>query len=362
LAAGRRQPRVGGPATLVAGLLAFAAPAGVSAGPAVIPLKVESVRVDWRVSLTDPERFNRKGNLIVAYSDHARGADIIREIAGDGSAVWECQLGPEGSLTRFARAADGITLVAQLVPGKFSRILRIGWKGELRGGVRLAPDPVDPDFPRVESLEASADGGIFAVTRGYAFWATVKGGLTRDWMHKSLRAASAFPDGSLICALGPPFRFAYLARNRRTLEGIPQGAFCHIWSADRTEVLSPDRFRLYGCFCFTIRAEGGGKPERRTLDVVETDRSGAIAWSYGSPYSLRIDEFGSQRCANYTLQVLKSAQGTTIIVDSYQPECRIVELDSGGAPANILFTAPAVPDPAEPGVTVCPLIGAQVIE
>jgi hypothetical protein len=350
-------------ALTAAGFMVVSAPAGISAGPTVSPLSAGSVRIDWKVSLADPDRYNRKGNLIVAYGDHARRADLIRETTPDGSMVWECRLEPEGALTRFARAADGITLVAQIVPGKYSRILRIGGKGELRGGVRLAPESADLELPRVESLEAVADGGIFAVTRGYAFWATAKGRITRDWMHKSLRAASAFPDGSLICALGNPYRFARLDRIRRKLEGIPQGAFCHIWSADRTEALASGRFRLYGCFCFTIPgAERGARPERKTLDVVETDSTGEIAWSYGSPYSLRIDEFGSQRCANYTLQVLKSATGTTLIADSYQPECRIVELDAPGAPGNVLLSVPAISDPIAPGMTLCPLIGAQIIE
>jgi hypothetical protein len=331
--------------------------------PAVSPLQARSARIEWKAVLHDPGRFNQKGGFIAAFTGYSRGADVIIETAADGTTVWECRLPPVGSLTAFARAADGITVVAQCAPGRFSRILRIGRNGEFRGGVSLSSKSSDDGPSRVETLQVEKDGGIFASTSGYAFWTDAKGKLKREWIHRSLRAAAAFPDGSLICALRDPARFAFYDRATGTLAGIPQDAFCHIWSADRAEALEGGRFRLYGCFCFTVpAAERGGKSDRKTLEVIETDLTGAIAWSYGSPYAVRVDEFGTQKCVTYTRQVFKRSDGKRIILNAYQPDCQAAELDDAGAPGRIILTVPSIPDPVAPELSVCPLIRAQVIE
>jgi hypothetical protein len=106
----------------------------------------------------------------------------------------------------------------------------------------------------------------------------------------------------------------------------------------------------------------GQKIERKTIEVIETGRSGTISWAYGSPHALRVDEFGTQSCVTYTRQVIRDSSGRTILLNAYPENCDLAETNETGAVSRIIFSAPTLAAEATIGLRACSLTGAQLLD
>lgn len=305
--------------------------------------------------------FNAAGNILVGQCGHpggAGGADLLLELTPGGATVWECRLAPGGSLTGFARGADGTTLVAQHEPGRFTRVVALDRRGAfVRGwGIRGSAEPPPP----VATVQPTADGGLAASVAGYAFGVTRRGTLSLRWSFGRLKSAIALADGRWLAALSRPERFAVYDPSTRTLASLPLDAFCHVWAADRAEEPAPGRFRLYGCFCMPAAPVAGTLVRPRlTIEVADMDAGGTLLDTYGSPHALRVDEFGTERCATFTRGLARLPGGGLVLADSYPADCRVELRDAGGNAVRILAAAVAAPQGGTFREEACPLVGLQ---
>lgn len=312
-----------------------------------------------RVGAGSATRFNAAGNLLIGQAGHAgTGSDLLVEFGPDGSTVWECRLGPGGTLAGFARGTDGSTLVAQIDPGRTCRVLALDPAGAVVRGWSVRGDSTEP-VPASITVQPGPDGGLLASVPGYAFGITRRGRLTTSWAFGKLKSAVALADGRWLAALSRPERFALYDPATRALRVLPLDGFCHVWAADRAEEFAPGRFRVFGCFCMPAGPATDTKTRPRvTMEVGDTDANGVLVNTFGSPHALRVDEFGTERCATFTRGLVRLADGGMILVNTYPQDCRVEVRDPAGAVTRTLFAA----TPGSGGTfgeDACPLLGIQ---
>jgi len=317
-----------------------------------------------------PGAFNAAGNILIGWSGDERGDDGMVEMTAAGATVWECRLRPGGTLAGFSRAADGTTLVAQWSPGRFSRLLVVDPAGEVRSAAQLiVADAGTP--PRPTGLRGLPGGGVFVSTAGWAAVLSRRWRVEREMLHRTLRSAAPLADGRWLAAFHDPERFAVYDPAARSLTPIPLEALCHLWEAARAEEVSSGRWRFYGCFCLPAAAEPGMPVQRKTMEVVDTDAQGRFLWAWGSARALRVEEFGTQRCATYTRAAAILPGDHLLVLDAYPADCRVAELDAAGEVVRVYLTAASwdagappgrnAPDPGTFGERACGLVGLQVI-
>jgi len=330
--------------------------------PLVSLLRQTPSGVRVRVSSPTATAFNAPGNLLIGQVDRAIGdGDRLLELGPDGTTAWDCRIGPSGSLTGFFRAADGTTLVTQVRPGAFSRVLVLDREGGFRRGWSVRGRGEEPP-PAVVTAQPGADGGLDASVAGYAFTVSRRGRLTMEWTFGKLKSAIALSDGRWLAALARPERFALYDPRTRALATLPLDGFCHVWSADRAEETGPARFRLFGCFCMPDGPVTDSRVRPRlTIEVADIDSGGGLLATYGSPHALRVDEFGTERCATFTRGLVRLPSGGLVLANTYPADCRVEERDAAGRVVRTLLTASAGGGSGSFGEDACPLVGLQRI-
>jgi hypothetical protein len=134
---------------------------------------------------------------------------------------------------------------------------------------------------------------------------------------------------------------------------------CHVWAADRAEETAPGTFRLFGCFCMPAGPATDTKVRPRlTIEVADTDSGGGLVNTFGSPHALRVDEFGTERCATFTRGLERQPDGGMVLVNTYPSDCRVELRDGTGTVVRTLF-ATAAGSGGTFGEDACPLLGVQ---
>lgn len=346
----------------LARLMLPAGSARASDVPVVSLLREVPAGVRVRMMTGTATAFNAPGNLLIGQVDRASGdGDRLLELGPDGTTVWECRIGPSGLLTGFFRAPDGTTLVTQVRPGLVSRVLVLDRQGGFRRGWSVRGRGAEPP-PAIATAQPAADGGLSASVAGYAFAVSRRGRLTMEWTFGKLKSAIALLDGRWLAALARPERFALYDPRTRMLATLPLDSFCHVWSADRAEAIGPARFRLFGCFCMPDGPVTSTQVRPRlTIEVADIDAGGGLLATYGSPHALRVDEFGTERCATFTRGLVRLPSGGMVLANTYPADCRVEERDAAGQVLRILLAASASGGNGTFGEDACPLVGLQRI-
>lgn len=339
-------------------LLALAATAAAT-GPVIRPLATPVRGVAVRATGAGATSFNAPGHVVLGWTDTTRREDVLVECAGDGSTVWECRLTPGGRMTAFARLPDGLTLVALASRGRDPQVLALSPAGTIAGGWTAGWRRARDRRP-VLSLAPLAGGTVLAATAGWAGAVSPAGRVLRALARPGLKGAWPARDGRWLVALADPPGFGRW--DGTAFEPIPLQSLCLIWDAARIEEPAPGRFRFTGCFCQSLEpATRGGRVPRKTLEVVDTDASWTLRWTFVSPKALRIDEFGTERCATFTRQVVTLGPDRMLLLDGTPDACHAVELAPSGARGRVWVGTAAGADRGMFGETACPLVGAQVL-
>lgn len=350
---------------LAAVALLLAGPGAATAAPMALPVLRDLARTPvrgLRVRAFAATRFNASGNVLVGWMDPPGGADVISEYSPDGATVWECRVGPAGGLHAFARGEDGVTWIARSLPGR-TRVLAVGRRGDPRGGFDLLPHAGAAPV-RVTALHAGAAGSVVASVPGWAFERDRRGRVIRQVLHHALRSAAPLHDGRWLAALSDPFRFSVYDHAARAFRPLPLDALCQVWDAVGGVEVAPGRWRLKGCFCVPEPAPPGQVMPRKTMEFVDVSPDGGFLWSYGGPGALRVEEFGVQRCATFTRDVIGLPAGRLLVLDGSPGPCAALELDAAGGLVRPWLRAPpaGTGDGGTFGERACGLVGAARLE
>lgn len=350
------------PAAPVLLALACVVAFGASAAPPPLPGIRELGRTPvrgLRIRAFAATRFNEPGNVLIGWIDAPGGTDVLTEYSAEGATIWECRLSPAGGLDAFARGEDGLTWIARRMPGR-TRVLAVGRRGDPRGGFDLTPAAGGAP-PRVTALHAGAGGAVVTSVPGWAFERDRRGRTTRQVLHHALQSAAPLSDGRWLMALADPFRFAVYDHAARAFQPVPLDGLCQVWDAVSGLEVAPDRWRLKGCFCVTESAPPGQVMPRKTMEFVDISPDGGFLWSYGGPGALRVEEFGVQRCATFTRDVVSLPAGRMLVLDGSPGACAAVELDAAGSLVRPWLHAPpsGTGDGGTFGERACGLVGAK---